>query len=114
MATPEGKIQTRILFYLKSHRVFAWRNNNGALFDQKLNSGYGGYRSNNVMKGVPDIIGIMPDGSGRFLAIEVKTPRGTQTGPQVLFERRTKRAGGVYILAKSIEDVEKVLKLDID
>lgn len=84
------------------------------MFDQKLNSGYGGYRSNNIMKGVPDIIGIMPDGSGRFLGIEVKAPGGSQSGPQVLFERRTERAGGVYILAKSVEDVDKVLKLDIE
>lgn len=114
MATPEGKIQREILVYLKEKGVFCWRNNNGAVFDQKLNSGYGGYRSNNIMKGVPDIIGIMPDGSGRFLGIEVKAPSGSQSGPQVLFERRTKRAGGVYILAKSVEDVDKVLKLDIE
>ena len=111
MATPEGKTQREILVYLKEKGVFCWRNNNGAVFDQKLNSGYGGYRSNNIMKGVPDIIGIMPDGSGRFLGIEVKAPGGSQSGPQVLFERRTKRAGGVYILAKSVEDVASVLKL---
>lgn len=63
------------------------------------------------MKGVPDIIGIMPDGSGRFLGIEVKAPGGQQSAPQILFERRCGRAGGIYILAKSVEDVEKALDL---
>jgi len=104
----EGKIQKDILDHLKKKGVFCWRNNNGALFDQKLNSGYGGYRSNGVMKGVADILGIMPDGSGRMLAIEVKGPKGKQSMEQVLFQKRIEKGGGVYILAECIEDVDSV------
>lgn len=61
------------------------------------------------MKGCADILGVMPDGTGRILAVEVKTPKkGVQSADQILFERRLKRAGGVYILARSVEDVECV------
>lgn len=115
MATPEGKIQKEILTFLKRKGVFCWRNNNGALYDKNINNGFGGYRSNPyALPGVADILGIMPDQTGRFLAIEVKGPKGRQSSAQILFERRVKSLGGVYILAKSVEDVNKVLKLDIE
>lgn len=107
--TPEGKIQKKILDHLIKKGVLCWRNNNAPTWDQKLNSGYGGYRTNNVMAGVADILGIMPDGSGRFLAIEVKTPRGQQSAQQLLFQKRVERAGGVYVLARQISDVDVVL-----
>ena len=44
MATPEGKIQSAILKYLKSQGHFCFRVNNGAIHDAKLNDGYGGYQ----------------------------------------------------------------------
>ena len=107
MATPEGKIQTAILKYLKARGYFCWRNNNGAVHDQKMNNGYGGYRSNpSLMKGIPDII-LIPD-DGIFTGIEVKTPKGKQSADQMLFERRCKRKNAHYYLVRSLDDVKEL------
>jgi len=104
MATPEGKIQNAILKHLKSQGHFCFRVNNGAVHDAKLNSGYGGYRSNpSLMKGVPDIILIADDGV--FVGLEVKTPKGVQSADQMLFERRCKLKGGRYHVVRSVEEV---------
>ncbi len=56
------------------------------------------------MKGSPDIIGIA-DG-GIFVGIEVKTGNARQSPEQKLFEAMVFRRGGVYVLARSIKDVE--------
>jgi hypothetical protein len=53
--------------------------------------------------GCSDIIGFMTD--GRFLAIECKTARGTSTPEQVAFLQTVRAAGGVAILARSVDDV---------
>ena len=98
MATPEGKIQKEILEYLTLERVFHWRQNNLPVFDPRIN----GYRSHTGMKGVPDIICVI---KGQFVGIEVKTPKGKQSPDQVFFQKRLEANGGVYILAKSLDDV---------
>lgn len=68
----------------------------------------GGYRSNPYsMRGVGDIIGLLPD--GRFLSCEVKTPKGKPSAEQLLFIKRCTRNGGVCFVARSIEDTEKAL-----
>jgi hypothetical protein len=58
--------------------------------------------------GCADILGQMAD--GRFLAIEVKAARGQATEAQVAFLLQVRRAGGVAILARSIEDVQAGLE----
>jgi hypothetical protein len=81
-----------------------WRNNTGALKDQR------GQLITFGLKGSADIFGVMaPD--GRFLAIEVKTPKGRQSEPQRAFEKMVTAMGGIYILARSVDDVYKALKL---
>lgn len=98
MATPEGKIQKEILDALHKAGVLCWRNNNTATYDPKLDM----YRAFNGMKGVPDILGCI---DGRFIGVEVKTPRGKQSADQVLFQRRLESKGGIYILARSVDDI---------
>ena len=58
--------------------------------------------------GSADILGLMK--GGRFLAIEVKTGRAKQTPQQKKFEQMITDLGGLYILARSVEDVEKELR----
>ncbi len=99
MATPEGKIQKEILDYLVSQGVFHWRQNNLPVYDPKI----GCYRAHTGLKGVPDIICII---KGQFVGIEVKTPKGKQSADQLLFEKRCKRNGGDYIVARSVQDVK--------
>ena len=58
--------------------------------------------------GVPDIVGILP--GGRFLGIEVKTAKGKLSDKQAYFKEMIEKNGGLYILARSIEDVDCVLR----
>jgi len=101
----ESQIQTEIIKYLKGKGYFCFRVNNGAIHDANMNQGYGGYRAHVGMKGVPDIIMIANDGSGKFIGIECKTPTGKLSADQILFERRCKRKGAIYIVATSVDDL---------
>lgn len=102
----ESQIQSEILKYLQSKGYFYWRNNNGAVYDAKMNNGYGGYRAHVGMKGVPDII--MIGTKGQFIGIEVKTPKGKMSADQILFQRRCKRKGAKYYVATSVDDLKEV------
>ena len=84
--------------------------------------------------GFPDIIGVQrrmakvkrvinPDGFqpveqvidlvyGQAIAIETKTTRGVQTQEQRDFQADFEHKGGIYILARSVEDVLRVLGAD--
>ena len=53
--------------------------------------------------GAADITGILPD--GRRLEIEVKSATGKQSKQQEKFEAMITKLGGVYVLARSEEDV---------
>ena len=46
---------------------------------------------------------------GKFIGIEVKSNSGKQSDAQKAFEDGLKRAGGTYILARSLEDVMAVM-----
>lgn len=54
------------------------------------------------MAGQADIAGIL---NGFAIEIEVKADRGKQSEAQANWQRAVERAGGVYILARSVEDV---------
>jgi hypothetical protein len=59
-----------------------------------------------VRFGVPgqaDLTGILP--GGLRLEIEVKTTTGRQTPEQRAYQRIIERFGGVYVLARSVDDV---------
>jgi hypothetical protein len=59
-------------------------------------------------KGSADILGILPD--GKFLAIEAKAPTGKLRDEQVEFLDTINKNHGVAGMAKSIDDVEVLLK----
>lgn len=60
------------------------------------------------LPGSADLTGILP--GGRRLEIEVKRPRERQTSQQLLFQDMIEKYGGLYILAKSVEDVKKKIE----
>ena len=64
-------------------------------------------------KVVSDIIGILPDGSGRMFACEVKTERGRVTPHQARFIERVNDAGGIGFVARSLDDVVEALGLRV-
>lgn len=55
-----------------------------------------------LCNGSADLIGILR--GGRFLAIEVKTGHATQSREQKLFQQLILRMGGVYAVARTVED----------
>lgn len=53
-------------------------------------------------KGFPDLTALK---DGRTLYIEIKTATGKQSPYQVEFQRACEAHGGVYILARSVDDI---------
>lgn len=105
MAQSESKIQTAIIKKLQSSGVYVWRQNNGATWDAKMNGGRGGYRASaQSKKGIADILGVLP--GGIHLEIEVKTAVGKQSPDQRVHQKRVEDLGGVYILARSVKDID--------
>lgn len=54
------------------------------------------------LKGSSDLIGILK--TGKFLAVEIKTGKAVQTEQQKNFQAMIERFGGLYILARSVQD----------
>ena len=102
----ERDIQRQIIDWLGWQGIFAFRTNTGAAMlpgragkPQLVRFGF---------KGVSDILGIV--GQGQFLSIEVKRPGGKLTIDQEVFRELVVKNGGLYILAKSLDDVKRALE----
>lgn len=94
----ESEILSQILIALgRDPRCFIFRNNTGALPDRH------GRLIRYGLVGSADILGCLRP-SGRFLAIEVKTKTGIQSTEQQAFQRTLIAAGGIYLLARSVQD----------
>lgn len=100
----ERDIQKQILDWLRYNKVFCYKHNSSGII--KPNGSY----IPTGMRGISDIIGILPNSGGQFLAIEVKRKKGRLTQEQAEFIENINRAGGVAFVARGLEDVEKVLK----
>ena len=102
----EADIQHSILDYLSYMRIFHYRNNSGAMIGE-----YKGKKSFDRFgaKGSPDIICVI---DGRYIGIEVKSEIGRQSENQQIFQDRLEKAGGLYILARSLDDVINELNTD--
>ena len=106
-ALTEAQIQKTILAYLRMHPRVAWvgRFNSGAFIES-----YGGhdrYIQANSVKGCSDILGMLKGGG--FFAIEVKSLKGRVTQDQDNFILRVLEGGGYAGIARSIDDVNKIL-----
>ena len=54
-------------------------------------------------EGTPDLMGVLAP--GKAFAIEVKAPRGKQRDAQKNWQDAWEKRGGIYILARSLDDV---------
>lgn len=99
MGKAENSVQEAVLEYLTILHVFCWRTNNIPVYDpvRKCHRSMPKFS----LKGVADILGIMPDGTGRLLAIECKAPGGSLSKEQREFRDNVRRLGGVYIVIDS-------------
>jgi len=100
MAT-ESKLVKACLEYLRFHpSIMAWRNNTGgASASYKGKTRYIAFGA----PGAPDILGVT---DGRALAVECKSPKGKQTEAQRKWQADFEACGGLYILARTLDDLE--------
>jgi VRR-NUC domain len=82
-----------------------WRQNNGAVYDAKFN----GYRKGSSTPGISDVIGFHKR-TGQFIACEIKAGKDTVSDDQQLFIDKVNRSGGIGMVVKCIEDLEKFFK----
>lgn len=59
--------------------------------------------------GTPDLLGVISP--GRAFAIEVKAPKGRQHNEQRNWQAAWEKRGGIYILARTLEDVYRGLDI---
>lgn len=100
MATPDGEIQSAICEYLTLRRHFFYRSNNTPVYDPTRKT----FRSlpKYTPKGLPDITLIK---DGRYVGLEVKTPKGTVSEDQRALWNAIVLAGGEYHIVRSVDDV---------
>lgn len=115
VSTRESDVLSACLQYLRLRGVFAWRQNQGAI---PLKDG--GYRRFVGLKGVSDILGILPQtvdvvNAGRWtfgnlLAVETKRPGEKPRLEQEEFLRRVNDLGGVGLCVHSVGELEEQLE----
>ena len=97
----EREIQRAILIYLRDRGCLVAITDAGAAYRA------GAFFGDAIPAGWPDITGLLPD--GRFVGVECKAPGGRQSPAQKAMEEAITRGNGIYILARSVEDVQKGL-----
>lgn len=90
----ESEVLKACLDWLRVKGFFAWRSNNTGTYNAKS----GGYFFHGV-RGVPDICCVH---KGQFIGIECKATKGKQSAEQKAFQKALEKAGGRYILARSL------------
>lgn len=99
----ESELKSEVIRLLKLKGIFCWNNRNVGVYNPKT----GKYIPSPV-RGVPDIIGVLPN--GRMIAIEVKTRRGQLTVYQKEFLMQLEHNNALVGVVRSIEDVVKLLE----
>lgn len=98
---PERAVQRACLIYLRARRCLVAVTDAGAAYRA------GAFFGDSIPSGWPDITGLLPD--GRFIGVECKAPGGRQSPVQKSIEQEIARRNGIYILAYSVDDLEKGL-----
>lgn len=95
----EKDVKLTVFEYLEYRRYHWWATNNTGTYNKKS-----GFRRTPkwFKKGVPDANLLL---NGTYYAIELKSSFGTQTKDQEEFQRKTEKAGGVYLIVRSIDDL---------
>lgn len=101
----ESTIQKQIMLALSDAGCLIWRNNSGAYTDQRSGSFV---RYGVGQPGGSDLIGITA--AGRFLAVEVKTPKGRPTKQQLQFIEAVRSKGGIAGICRSPEDALQLIR----
>jgi hypothetical protein len=109
----EADLQKLIIDWLTAKRIWHERRNTGAMKGSHKGKGWF------VRFGKPGVADIMATRHPIFAEflhpivywIEVKAPKGVQSPEQKAFQAEVEAQGMKYILARSLEDVQKVLEV---
>lgn len=114
MGTVENNVCAACFRWLKMQGAFVWRNNTRTV----MVAGKGGKPRPMFfgLPGSPDIIGVLP--GGRFIGVECKKPLGprggtngsVQSDDQRAFQNECEKVGGLYVLARDVDDVRKAVE----
>ena len=107
LTSTEAEIQKGIMDYLAARRVFAIRINTGT-----FQNGKRFIQAHSAGAGLADILAFPRIGFCTMpvpLWIEVKSASGRQSVEQKYFQQKVRSEAHLYVLARSIEDVEMVL-----
>ena len=107
MGTPERLIENAIFAYLKSISIFCFKTDSVGIF-HPTRKVYMKSHNPHRIRGQSDILGILPD--GRFLALEVKAPKGYPTKEQKEFISNINQRNGVASVVKSVDEVKELLR----
>lgn len=120
--TPEADVLAAVLELLQLHPKVAWarRSNVGSGFLLRSDVYYGLVRAGHLqantarfmqfgVKGAADVTGQLR-GSGRRLEIECKGDRGKPSDDQAIFGDAVNGGGGLWVLARSVDDVLRALQ----
>jgi hypothetical protein len=115
MGRKESEIQRSILDYLKSRGIMAVKV--GAVNYTIGKGGKGRFLrlkdwDAGGSRGIPDIMGIMPD--GRALCIEVKAEGGKPSPAQIRYLEAAQAQGAIALIATSVDDVERKINLEFE
>ena len=99
---PERAIQKAIVIYLRAQGCLVAVTDAGAAYRA------GAFFGDAIPSGWPDITGLLPD--GRFIGVEVKASTGRQSPAQKDMEQMILSRNGLYVLARSIDDVALYLR----
>ena len=110
-ALREAVLQADILLKWGAHpRVRLWRTTAGKAW--AASNGGSGFRPIQMNPtGSTDLTGIVTvAGRGLFLAIEVKSATGRPSKEQLRWRAMLEERGAVYVLARTMDDVDRVLE----
>lgn len=102
----EAQIESQILLFLESKRIFAWKNITAGYYDHKRRI-FRKQQNRFAINGVPDIIAII---NGQAIFIEVKAKTGVVSIDQARFIENVQKRGAIAFVAKSVEDVYRLFK----
>lgn len=99
---PEAQIQLQIIHYCKAkgYVIGKIKNKGSRLGNRFIQDPY-------AFLGLPDLLLFA---NNKMFFIEVKSPKGLQSEHQVLFNDLCNKAGIIYILAHSLEEIQAVIK----
>lgn len=72
------------------------------------------FKEEGMMPGASDLFLFVPSGELHGLAIEMKTPKGTQSPNQALFETAIIEQGYGYVMPKTFEQFQRAIQMYLE